>query len=451
MANDAIELFNFYRRYLWTDVDFTDWQTGMVDYARSLFEGTFNGAVLGGGAITINNLQVTIAALIGVAPQGNPLVINSSSSVTFTAPGSNSRRDLIVMRPKVVQSDPITNPTDPNATVFLKQLQQAEILIIEGTAALTPAYPSKGANDVILCGVRIASGQTALTSVDIDLEVRDIPGRNSNFQQNQAKYDDRLRPFKYTNNQLGIKPSQLGSPLPISFSYVNRQSPSIFPKDLSGNYVNGDTYIDFTTGSITGADEVSTDFTPTIPSAGNAIVATVALTASDTIAVTYGTVGTRIQCYDGIRNQLSAGAGSVSLISNTKPIAFCILFSADGASITDYDFIDCRGAVGTGNSAAGVAGFGVITPGGYPYSITADISGAIIAVDTSAARTLNLPTPDANLVYTIKDVTGSAGTFPITVARSGSESIENLAANYSCSADYGSWTFSSDGTNWFLI
>lgn len=75
----------------------------------------------------------------------------------------------------------------------------------------------------------------------------------------------------------------------------------------------------------------------------------------------------------------------------------------------------------------------------------------LIFVDTSGAVSIQLPAASLGYRFTIKDTTGSAGTNPITILRAGSESIEGVAASYSCRAPYGSWVFASDGTNWFII
>ena len=451
MALSDIPLYNFYRRYLWTADDFEGWQTGMVDYTRAQFEGTFGGAILTGGAVAPSGLGVSVNPFIATGPSGNLLVIDSVNTVSLAAPSANSRRDYIVARPLLVNANYITKPTDPNVTVPLNTLQKAEIVLIEGTAASAPEYPATGANDVILCGVRTEASQVAISLVDIDLEPRSIVGKNSSIQQNAGKYDDRLRPYKYTNQIVAVKPSQLFSPQARAFSFVNKQNPSIFPKDLSGNFVQADTYLNFQTGAITGGDAVSADFTPTIPTTGNAIVAYIGIKGDDTLTVAYGTVGTRQQCYDGIQNQTAAGAGSVTLTANTKPIAFVIVYSSNGTTVTDLDFVDCRGGAAIGSSAVGVGGGGTTTPVSFPYSLLTSQAGITALIDTSSARTINLPSPVDGLVFTIKDKTGSAATNNITVARAGSESIEGIAASYVCAANWGCWTFICDGTNWFIM
>lgn len=76
---------------------------------------------------------------------------------------------------------------------------------------------------------------------------------------------------------------------------------------------------------------------------------------------------------------------------------------------------------------------------------------AIHLVDTSGNRSLTLPAPSTTSFIVVKDSTGSAATHAITIVRNGSEKIETVAASYSLSTNLGSWTFISDGTDWFII
>lgn len=85
-----------------------------------------------------------------------------------------------------------------------------------------------------------------------------------------------------------------------------------------------------------------------------------------------------------------------------------------------------------------------------PYSVGS--TDNILLVDTSAARTINLPSPSAGRIIRIKDKTG--GGYDITLARYGSESIEGVAANYTIAASASKWVsvlVVSDGTNWFVL
>jgi hypothetical protein len=90
----------------------------------------------------------------------------------------------------------------------------------------------------------------------------------------------------------------------------------------------------------------------------------------------------------------------------------------------------------------------VTTPGAYPYTAT---NNTIILVDTASARTVTLPAPTLNYCIIIKDAVGSAGTNNITVARNGTEKIDGIAASRTLASNWGSWSFVSNGTDWFMI
>jgi hypothetical protein len=75
---------------------------------------------------------------------------------------------------------------------------------------------------------------------------------------------------------------------------------------------------------------------------------------------------------------------------------------------------------------------------------------AIHLVDTSSARSLTLPSPTSGAHIVVKDSTGSCATNNITIVRAGSEQIETVAASYVLNTDLGSWTFVSNGTNWWV-
>jgi hypothetical protein len=82
---------------------------------------------------------------------------------------------------------------------------------------------------------------------------------------------------------------------------------------------------------------------------------------------------------------------------------------------------------------------------------TTAVSGTTYLVDTSGARTITLPSAVNNAYFIVKDVTGTASTNNITIARAGSESIEGVAASRVLQTNWGCWTFVSNGTNWFIL
>lgn len=90
----------------------------------------------------------------------------------------------------------------------------------------------------------------------------------------------------------------------------------------------------------------------------------------------------------------------------------------------------------------------VTTPGAYPYNALK--SDYVIIVDTSTARTINLPAVPVNTpVYIIKDNTGTAGANNITVSGNGNN-IDG-AASATISTNYGVLRIVWNGTQWNVI
>lgn len=77
------------------------------------------------------------------------------------------------------------------------------------------------------------------------------------------------------------------------------------------------------------------------------------------------------------------------------------------------------------------------------------LSGKTYLVNTSTAKTLNLPAAAANAWFMVKDVSGSSETNPITIHPVSSETIDGASGDLSLIANYGQWGFMCDGTNWF--
>ncbi len=75
----------------------------------------------------------------------------------------------------------------------------------------------------------------------------------------------------------------------------------------------------------------------------------------------------------------------------------------------------------------------------------------IILCSTAAARNITLPAPVNGRIFIIKDSTGQAETNNITLIRNGSEKIEGVAASRVLSTNWGVWTITTDGTDWFFL
>jgi len=80
------------------------------------------------------------------------------------------------------------------------------------------------------------------------------------------------------------------------------------------------------------------------------------------------------------------------------------------------------------------------------------VSGRTLLVNsTSLAITIQLPTPVQNFWFIVKDVGFNAFTNNITIARAGSEKIDNVAGNFVIDAKGACWIFTSNGTDWFSV
>lgn len=461
MADEQQVLFNFYRRYKWTAQDFEDWQNGLIGVTRSAFEAVYNGAVMGGFDVApVSGMLLEVSSGIAMGPSGYVMVENDINQVSFSAPGSNVRKDLIVARPLLVDDTPITRPTNPFDTVYLKQLQDTEIVVIAGTAGVRPSYPSVQDGDIIIAGVRIAAGQSSLVQDDIDFEVRDHIGKNSLIQDNFARYDKRMLPYRSDRKTVGIMPSQLEHPGPRGFTFIG-QGPSLFPKTSGGLFNNLDALVDMEAGTVGGGDEQSPSFTPTIPTAGKYVVATIGVDANDLLRVAFGTEGTHTQCVEGVQNQVPSGAGSVTYVPGTKLIAFVIAYSNGGVTIDDLEVLDGRSwgsSVGAANSSnPGVAGGTVVEldQSDFPYTVTLAHNGNVFLVDSTSGPSggINflLPTPTANFKLSVRDKAGTFGASPCRFVRFGSERFEGELSDYLMQAASGTWTPFSEGSNWYLL
>lgn len=392
---DPITLFNYYRRYKWRSADFQKLQDNLLAESDALASGAYGAAVLEGLEVTpATGLQVAVAIGVAAGPTGTMMANTEELLLSVTAPtGSFAAKSLIVIRPSVVQQTYITKPTSPFESVPLEFVRGIELAFIEGTASATPDYPAKAATDVILAGIKLSPGQSTITTYDLDFNVRENLGVNSDHIGKRVNSEDtRLKPYRSTYKVLGIKPSQTSGSQVKLFSFPGKTTPSIFPKTSGGLYNDTDTFLDFVTGAITGGDQVSADFTPTIPTGSNSIVATVFLATADTLSVQYGTQGTFQQCVDAIANQDTSGAaGSIYATQTDYKVCYVIITSVSG-SVSDIRIVDARalgGGGGSGSTATTVlvrfTKIGHLSPedvfeGGHVQTTNQDLDAIVISM-----------------------------------------------------------------------
>lgn len=107
---------------------------------------------------------------------------------------------------------------------------------------------------------------------------------------------------------------------------------------------------------------------------------------------------------------------------------------------------------GSSVNASGTGDISLDTIASYPYSVVAGDAQKVKAVDTSAARTINLPAATTAMFFIAKDVTGSAQTNNISFVPDGSDTIDGSNSTFAGNINYGSWSFVSDGVSaWYLV
>lgn len=150
---------------------------------------------------------------------------------------------------------------------------------------------------------------------------------------------------------------------------------------------------------------------------------------------------------------INVSTGTVTVYLNDGTTVLTTLAAGVGAAIVVNDISTSNGIWST-KSGASATNHGLVVqgPGATKtsnYTIVSGDDSGIINVDTSAgAVTVTLPSPTAGFVITIKDVGGNADTNAITIARNGSEKIDDFAVNISINEKFGSVSLVADGTNW---
>lgn len=168
--------FYFYSKYLWRAQDFTDLQTYVKDTIKAVSQGAFGAAVLQGLKVTAaGSMTVSVPTGIAVNSTGRLMVIDSTTVKSVASPVGNPARTLIVARPVDTDFSYIAQPTAPANMVPLYKKLVWQIVVIDGTPGASPSYPSAGANDVVLAGLKLNAGHTTISASDFDRSVINLP------------------------------------------------------------------------------------------------------------------------------------------------------------------------------------------------------------------------------------------------------------------------------------
>lgn len=189
-AQSPLKKFNFYPEYVWQPQDFENFQLWTWGAFQALIEGIAGSAVLGGlEANVAGGLNIQIEEGLASTRNGRPIVLTSAQQVAVVADASNPRRSLVVLRPTEVSGDNIPDPLNPLVQVPLTKNQSYSLLVIPGTAAVNPSYPSPQADDVVLCGVYIAAAATSIAQTDLDFgQTHRVRPHRSRYRKITANY-----------------------------------------------------------------------------------------------------------------------------------------------------------------------------------------------------------------------------------------------------------------------
>lgn len=103
-------------------------------------------------------------------------------------------------------------------------------------------------------------------------------------------------------------------------------------------------------------------------------------------------------------------------------------------------------------NAPGAGAWKVKIPVSYPYAVIPGDAQRVIVVDTTAARTVNLPAATNEMFCIIKDRDGLSLTNNITVTPNGTDTIDGVNASFVIQENAAAYGFISDGVSaWYVV
>lgn len=178
MASNDIRRFHFYDQYIWQAIDFENYQRWVDQFFKAISEGTTGAAVLSGLDVTPNGgMNVQIAPGIAVSPTGQMMVVPNAQTAIFASNPSNPVKHLLVCRPVLTDETLIPQPTNPLVNVPLHIQQTFQLVVISGTPAASPTYPTGllQAEDTIIASISLIANQTVISQADIDRALVNVP------------------------------------------------------------------------------------------------------------------------------------------------------------------------------------------------------------------------------------------------------------------------------------
>lgn len=190
MALADIRNFYFYTKYLWSAGDFTNFQTWIKARIEGLGEGFSGGGILSGLKCSVGGgLNITVPSGIALSPTGK-LLVTSGDTVAVASPVGNPAWSLVVLRPTNTDLTLIPEPLNPANNVPLHQKTSYTAMVLNGTPAPSPSYPTPDADDVVVMGVKLTSGQVTISATDLDPTPISLPQpRRVAIAQKSANYN----------------------------------------------------------------------------------------------------------------------------------------------------------------------------------------------------------------------------------------------------------------------
>jgi hypothetical protein len=142
-----------------------------------------------------------------------------------------------------------------------------------------------------------------------------------------------------------------------------------------------------------------------------------------------------------LRTQDSAVTATVGSIQKVGTNLWWINGAGVGVQITSGGSV-----VSTGSGVLSVS-----VPAAYPYTVVSGDAQSVLSVDTSAARTINLPAATTAMYFIIKDSTGSCATNNITIVPDGTDTIEASNSSFVMNSNFQSIGLISDGISAWLV
>ena len=190
MTVQTFDFFKFYEDYLWTHADFENLQDAIKTYQEAGFRSALQSKVLSGlGFENPVVLDFDVAPGGAIDNSGRALVVSSAETLSATSDGSNPVWHLVVIRRKVDLINDIPEPLNPTNPVPLNERQSAEVVLIPGTPAGSPAYPSKVLGDVILFGLKMPTAAASVLSSYVDYSVSEYVRPNEELLKSIIGYD----------------------------------------------------------------------------------------------------------------------------------------------------------------------------------------------------------------------------------------------------------------------